>query len=157
MTESHNLMNAVTRFQYDDGSHMPLSNFYKHTIHWRGHDWPTNEHAFQAAKCVPDDPTFNLIWAAKTPGDAKRLGRKCQLRPDWEQVKLAVMRELLELKFPDDGPLTTWLDSTENALLVEGNTWGDRFWGVDTSDWTGENWLGHLLMARRAEIRAVGS
>lgn len=42
--------------------------------------------------------------------------------------------------------------ATDDAELVEGNTWGDRYWGV--VDGVGENRLGKLLMERRAELRA---
>jgi predicted NAD-dependent protein-ADP-ribosyltransferase YbiA (DUF1768 family) len=39
---------------------------------------------------------------------------------------------------------------TGDCELVEGNTWGDKFWGV--CDGEGENHLGKLLMKIRAEL-----
>lgn len=36
------------------------------------------------------------------------------------------------------------------AELIEGNTWGDRIWGV--CDGVGENRLGKILMRVRAEM-----
>lgn len=42
--------------------------------------------------------------------------------------------------------------SVFQAELVESNTWGDRFWGVDHA---GENWLGRVLMETRTQLREV--
>lgn len=39
--------------------------------------------------------------------------------------------------------------NTGDRLLVEGNTWGDTYWG-DTGSTDSENMLGTLLMQRRA-------
>lgn len=44
------------------------------------------------------------------------------------------------------------LAETGDVDLVEGNTWGDTFWGVYNG--RGENWLGVLLMLTREELRA---
>jgi predicted NAD-dependent protein-ADP-ribosyltransferase YbiA (DUF1768 family) len=45
---------------------------------------------------------------------------------------------------------------TGDAQLVEGTYWHDQVWGVDITTGIGRNWLGTLLMARRAELRAGG-
>lgn len=36
--------------------------------------------------------------------------------------------------------------------IVEGNTWGDAFWGVDSRTGEGENHLGQILMQVRSEL-----
>ena len=49
------------------------------------------------------------------------------------------------------------LIATGDAVLIEGNTWGDRFWGMvrnDSGMWVGENWLGRLLTLQRSIIRS---
>ena len=51
-----------------------LSNFYPGPISYKGKDWPTVEHAFQAQKSL-DAGEQELIRAARTPGKAKRMGR----------------------------------------------------------------------------------
>jgi N-glycosidase YbiA len=99
------------------------------------------------------------------PGDAKRMGRRLKLRPDWEEVKLGIMLDLLRLKFrpvilkPRSlGPtlstfqtsLTGRLMATGEAELIEGNDWSDHFWGVCMG--VGENHLGKLLMRVRKEL-----
>ena len=69
------------------------------------------------------------------------------MRSDWEGVKLQVMEDLLVQKFAH-AELKTQLSQTGNALLVEGNYWGDSFWGVDNRK-GGQNHLGKLLMKIR--------
>lgn len=110
------------------------------------------EHAYQAAKCC-DRENAEWVLRAPTSGDAKRRGRQVIMRSDWEEIRLIVMRDLLALKFSAGGGLlSSKLLATHDAFLVEGNNWGDIFWGQYQG--VGQNWLGHLLMARRAEIRA---
>lgn len=135
---------------YQDGVHTPLSNFYVSDTVIDGIKYATVEHYFQAMKTV-DLSQRDGIVNASSPGIAKRLGRTCTLRGDWEAVKLAVMRYALQHKF-DDNEFGQYLLDTGDALLVEGNNWGDRYWGAVNGQ--GQNWLGCLLMARRAELRA---
>jgi predicted NAD-dependent protein-ADP-ribosyltransferase YbiA (DUF1768 family) len=59
------------------------------------------------------------------------------------------MRQVLVRKFSHP-ELRAALLSTGDALLVEGNHWGDIFWGVCRGE--GENWLGRLLMALRGQM-----
>lgn len=137
----------INRFS---GRYRFLSNFCPSPFDFRGAVAPTVEHAFQACK-TESTVAFEKILAADTPTDAKRLGRAVYLRRDWDFVKLGIMRELLALKFANRSRLAELLVATADHALVEGNTWGDTFWGVCGG--RGENWLGHLLMARRAELR----
>lgn len=126
-----------------------LSNFYPSPVTYQGDLYPTVEHAFQAAK-THNPQERDKVRLAPTPTGAKRAGRRVDLRPDWEQVKLQVMASLLTQKFCDP-TLADLLALTGDQELVEGNTWGDRFWGVCKG--TGHNHLGRLLMEVRAELR----
>ncbi len=138
--------------------HLPASNFFVWPIPAPGgRTAPTNEHYFAAAK-TRDRAEQDRILAAPTAGQAKRLGRRVTLRDDWEVVELGVMRRAIEAKFADPfaGP-GAWLVQTSPFELVEGNRWGDDFWGMvrgDDGKWSGQNWLGVLLMARRSELAA---
>lgn len=58
-----------------------LSNFYSQEITYDGIKYPTNEHAFQAAKTL-DLAKRQAIAKLATPGQAKRAGRKVLLRSD---------------------------------------------------------------------------
>ena len=126
-----------------------LSNFYAASIWVDGERYATVEHAYQAAKT--DDPASRrLIREAATPAIAKRLGRCCGLAPDWDSRRLGVMLDLVRKKF-ENPLLRAMLLATEDAVLVEGNTWNDTFWGVCRG--RGENWLGRILMQVREECR----
>lgn len=118
-------------------------------------EFMTGEHAFQALKAL-DEEEFAEILTAPTPGESKRLGRKCTLRADWEAVKLDVMALVVRSKFTLARAEGQNLLKTGDALLTEGTYWGDQVWGVDlrVEGYPGRNWLGTLLMARRAELLA---
>ena len=94
-----------------------------------------------------------IIYHAKTPGEAKRLGHRCNKRNDWEDVKERIMYELVKAKFTFDTDVKAKLLATGNCYLQEGNRWGDTFWGVDLRTGKGENKLGHILMRVREELR----
>lgn len=64
-------------------------------------------------------------------------------------MKLGVMLELVQKKFHPIF-MQNRLLATDNAELVEGNYWGDRFWGVCKGE--GENHLGKILMRVRKEL-----
>jgi len=138
-----------------DGDFASLSNFQilKEHVVWHEFDYPTVEHAYQAAKCK-DSAYRRKIRCAATPGNAKRLGQKAELRSDWEDVKISVMTKLIERKY-SDYELAMKLACTGDAELIEGNWWGDSFWGRVTSKGFkkcvpyGENNLGKILMKRR--------
>ena len=131
-----------------DGENAFLSNFHPSPIRVQGIWFPTVEHAFQAAKTL-NPAERDEIARATTPGRAKRLGRRVTLRRDWESVKVGVMEDLLRRKFDGVGPLRQQLQDTSPAELIEGNTWGDTFWGVCKG--RGQNQLGLLLMKIRDE------
>ena len=138
------------------GDYAFLSNFYPSPIpvlvdetELTFYNAPTVEHYFQYMKTISDEEGHGIL-AATTPGEAKRLGRKSQLRPDWENVKVQVMRDALRLKFSNP-QLKSKLLSTGNEFLVEGNHWNDTFWGV--CEGKGRNMLGFLLMEIREELK----
>lgn len=139
----------ITQFT---GPYRFLSNFYPSPIPWGMEFAPTVEHAFQAAKAI-SGPEASLVIRAATPTLAKRYGRQVTLRLDWDAVKIPVMRSCLAVKFAAGTELAGLLLGTGDELLLEGNTWGDTYWGVDARTNHGHNWLGVLLMARRAELR----
>jgi ribA/ribD-fused uncharacterized protein len=137
---------AVTGFR-----HTAFSNFSPAPVTLDAREYPTVEHAYQAAKTL--DPTEReWVRVARSPGEAKRRGRRVTMRPDWDAVKVEVMRDLLRQKFAS-GERLHELMATGNDLLMEGNNWHDEFWGVCSCPKHGRglNWLGRLLMEIRAE------
>lgn len=141
-------MSEITSFK---GRHRFLSNFWPAKVCLNGVFYPTVEHAYQAAK-FQNPSTRNRIRVASSPGQAKRIARKMPgLCDDWEQVKIAVMKGLLLEKF-SEGSLRRQLLATKDAELIEGNAWGDTFWGVCNG--RGQNHLGRLLMEVRSELES---
>lgn len=131
------------------GRYRFLSNFAPCKVTYDGIEYPSTEHAYQAAKTL--DPSVRRQFRdCEKPNDAKKLGRKVVLRPDWESIKLDVMEELLRQKFsqPD---FKRALLNTGDEELIEGNTWGDTFWGVCKGK--GANHLGKILMKIRKDLR----
>lgn len=124
--------------------------------------WRTSEHAYQAGKATtPGD--FRYIRDAPTAGEAKRRGRQIALRPDWDEIKRVTMLQVVFTKFsfPD---LRDRLVATGPAVLIEGNSWHDDYWGAipdtktpegqlwvcnDGTYLAGRNWLGRILMSVR--------
>ncbi len=138
-------MRKIDRFV---GQYRFLSNFFPSPIEVEGHIYPTVEHAYQAAKTLDENERATIRSCSK-PGEAKRKGRRVTLRCEWEKIKEGVMLELLHLKFRNLA-LREELVSTESAQLIEGNGWGDTYWGV--SGGKGKNRLGCLLMQVRSEV-----
>ena len=126
-----------------------LSNFYSCPVEYDGLTYQNTEAAFQAAKCV--DRNEREKFVSLSPGQAKKLGRKVDLREDWETVKIDVMRDVLKSKFSLNFELREKLIATNDVELIEGNHWNDRFWGVCRG--SGENWLGKILMEERERIK----
>jgi ribA/ribD-fused uncharacterized protein len=145
----------ITSFQVE---YRFLSNFYQHAFHWAGLRWPTAEHAYQLAKTGPDKIKLYYIDFCKlTPGQARRNGRNLPIRPDWNDVRIGIMREIRYCKFKQP-VLAKMLLATEDRLLIEGNAWGDQFWGMTRvhDSYIGANHLGTLLMEVRDAIRPRG-
>ena len=131
------------------GKYRFLSNFYPCSIVYEGIEYPTTEHAYQAAKTLDTERRYH-ISQLETPGQAKRAGKNVKLRDDWEEVKIQVMYEICKLKFTKPN-FAQKLLATGNQELVEGNTWNDTFWGRCKG--RGQNNLGKILMIIRDEIR----
>lgn len=131
------------------GEYSFLSNFYFASVHMDGMLYSTVEHAFQAAKTLCPKERKEIALA-KTPAIAKKLGKGVTLRPDWNDCRLEIMEKLIEEKFKHPH-LKRKLLETGETTLVEGNYWGDVFWGVCRGE--GENHLGKILMRVREKLQ----
>ena len=137
-----------------------LSNFYPADFEWRGEVYPTVEHAFQAAKGYHIADSYlkdmteymQMVRTAPTPTKAKYHGRSVKIDLDsWHAQRVPYMREIIHAKFGQVQGLAGKLINTGAALLVEGNDWGDTFWGRSRVDgkMIGLNVLGAILMEER--------
>jgi len=130
------------------GEYRWLSNFAEAEVEWQGRKYKSTEHAYQAAKTRIVEE-IEYVQQASTPGRARRRGQKVTLRDDWDDVRLSVMKDLLEQKFRIPEYRDLLLD-TGNHHLMEGNNWKDFWWGV--CDGRGLNHLGRLLMDIRESL-----
>ncbi|WXW92709.1 hypothetical protein SEA_ENYGMA_262 [Streptomyces phage Enygma] len=137
------------------GDHYFLSNFYSAPVKLGNLTFKTNEAAFQAAKYKVMKGTqqeqyayIAAILQCGTPGETKKLGKRVDIDLDkWEQIKVRCMREIVRAKFDQNEELKIKLMATGAGLLVEGNDWGDTFWG--RCNGKGGNVLGSILMELR--------
>jgi ribA/ribD-fused uncharacterized protein len=132
-----------------DGEYQFLSNFYACSVVYEGHVYPSSEHAYQAAKTLNQKARYVFTFPFMTAGMSKHLGQALELRPNWDKIKLAQMASILEAKFDNDD-LRKALIATGDAELIEGNAWGDTYWGVCNGK--GNNFLGKLLMELRKKL-----
>lgn len=131
-----------------------LSNFYvsRHVL-FRNDYYKASEHAYQSAKATTEEDRLEIM-NAKTARDARKLGKIIEIVDNWDDIKISVMYEVLHSKFSEES-LKEALLATGDKHLVEGNTWGDRFWGCEEVDGVliGKNNLGVILMLLRDEFR----
>lgn len=127
-----------------------LSNFFPAPVVYRNVLYSTVEHAYQASKTVYLNER-ELIRKCSTASSAKMAGKSVTLRANWELIKLEVMLHLLRQKFAIP-VLRDRLINTGEQEIIEGNWWGDTYWGVCRGN--GQNNLGKLLMKVRAEVGA---
>lgn len=128
-----------------------LSNFFLCNITIGGITYGSAEAAFQAQKVLDDEEKKRFIDI--TPLQAKRLGKKVELRKDWEEVKVNIMKEVVRCKFFQNLNLAEKLLQTGDAELIEGNKWRDYFWGMCNGK--GKNNLGKILMEVREEVKKL--
>jgi hypothetical protein len=135
----------IDRFR---GKYFFLSNMFNMNITMGGKEYTCTEAVFQSFKTKDMDERAK--FAGLSGKEAKRLGRSVSLRPDWDKIKVEVMKWVIHQKFQNP-ELRQLLIDTGDEELVEGNTWGDTFWGVCNG--YGKNMLGKILMEERESIR----
>ena len=130
-----------------------LSNFYSCFVTYKGITYQSSEAAFHAQKTL--DIHEQVKFTLMNPSQSKKAGRSLQLRDDWEEVKYQIMYDIVLQKFVQNEWIQQKLLATDDAELIEGNWWGDTYWGVCKG--VGENNLGKILMDVREYLRSVQS
>jgi len=136
-------------------------------ITYEGKEYPTPEHLYQARKFIyPGAPAVNekhaeAIRVASTSCKAKvlasaptrktRSAKGLAINPQWDEIKLQVMREVIELKFRAN-PYCHWTLMSTHPFDLEERPPSDSFWGVG-ADGSGKNHLGKLLVELREKLR----
>lgn len=144
-------MTKITSFS---GPWRWLSNFYPCVCVYEGDVYPSSEHAYQAAKFPKGHEARKTIASLATPGATKKFAKTFAhaQSKDFHERKQQVMLDVLRSKFLMNRDLQDKLLATVNpeVELIEGNTWGDTYWGVCNGQ--GENHLGKLLMRVRGGL-----
>jgi ribA/ribD-fused uncharacterized protein len=131
------------------GEYRFLSNFELGDVIYEGIKYPSSENAYQAAKSL--DLEIRNQFVNISPNESKKLGRKIDVREDWEEVKYGIMYQIVLDKFSRNYELGDLLIETGDKYLEETNHWKDKVWGV--CDGVGKNWLGKILMDVRTQIK----
>ncbi|MFO0703204.1 MAG: NADAR family protein [Patescibacteria group bacterium] len=129
-----------------------LSNWSAHTVTIWGKTFPTAEHAFQSAKFDPNTSEYLDILNAKSPWSAFQLARQNQakVRPDWREVRLKIMEEILSAKAQEHEDVRMLLKKSGNRNIIENHP-VDEFWGIG-KDGKGQNNMGKIWMKVRAHL-----
>lgn len=135
-----------------EGEYSCFSNFYPRTVLYQGKRYKTKEHAFQCQKAT-NQKDFDYIFDATTPYQAKKRARIIKKKGNWEESKRWIMHDIVFAFFKEWSDLRKILLNTDNQELIEGNDWGDKYWGIYNG--VGENWLGKILMLVRDELKGV--
>lgn len=141
---------AITSFR---GSNMYLSNLSGAIVNYGGLTYGSSEAAFQAQKCK--DPNLRVLFTAMGPMESKKYGRaKVQLRPDWEDIKVRVMYEVIYAKFTQNEGLKARLIATGDEVLEERLLHAGGFWDMNLKG-EGGNVTGKILMSVRNAIKKI--
>ena len=126
-------------------------------INVNGFEIRTVEALYQACR-FPNNPDIQKqIIDQKSPMAAKMVSKKYRMasRPDWEIIKVDVMRWCIKLKlYQNWQTLKMLFKETGNLPIVE-ESYKDTFWGakpINERELVGINALGRLLMQLREEF-----
>lgn len=134
-----------------------------------GLTYPTAEHWMMAekARLFKDEDAFQAVLKSKTPGEAKKIGRRVRHFDDalWKANGYRMVIEGSIHKFRQNRAMGEYLINTGNRVLVEASP-VDEIWGVGlTKDsdqvlnpetWRGLNLLGFALMEARDYLNENG-
>lgn len=131
-----------------------FDNFAPFQVEWRGRQYPTSEHAYQAAHFIDTAPDLaETIRTCPSPRLASDFANEhvSQEDPDWKLKKLLFMEEIVRCKLEQHDYIRDTLVASGDKYIVEMND-NDSFWGWGR-DHEGKNHLGNIWMKLRDEIR----
>lgn len=134
----------------------PLDQFAAIQIDYLGRRMPTGEHAYHYTKFVDHSDIAEEIVDARSPHDALHLAHANlpYVRPDWDDIKVGVMRTICELKLRQNPYVERKLRQTGDFIIVEDSP--DKFWGRGPGPkYDGRNELGNIWMNLRTKLLEV--
>ncbi len=119
---------------------------------WKGLRFDTSEAAYHWEKFTESPYIQDEILNAISAHEAYKVAEKHKhlRRPDWDSIKVDVMRKILLAKVNQHEYVRRKLITTGNRELIE-NSWRDDFWGWGPNR-DGKNQLGKLWMEIRQGI-----
>jgi len=130
--------------------YQPFDNWSAHRVKLWGREFATVEHGYHwrkfsetapdVAELVLEAPSAWATWQISREHAKKR-------RPDWDEVKIGIMRELLVAKLEQNEDVRERLAASAHKTIIEDSPW-DSFWGLGPKG-DGENMMGRLWMELR--------
>lgn len=154
LDNNHHGLDTDTHVFFYEQEFYVLSNFSSFSLVWEGEYFATSEHAYHWAKFKDNEPEIaKAIKSTPSAHDAFKLARLLgdRKRPDWEDVKIDIMRLILLAKARQHDYVYKKLIETGDRILVE-NSWRDSEWGWGPNK-DGKNLLGKLWMEVRTTLR----
>ena len=143
-----------------------LSQWFPRTFTVDGVHYLTAEHWMMAekARLFRDEEALARVLVAKTPAEAKKIGREVRDYDDvaWGKTRLEAVVRGNVAKFGAHDDLRAFLLATKQRVIVEASP-RDRIWGIGMgasnpdarlpARWRGRNLLGFALMEARERLR----
>lgn len=154
--QTHKLDTSEQVFFYEQDFYV-LSNFSAFTLLWQGERYDTAEAAYHVEKFPSSTGIRGSIQRAASAHEAFKIAQECKAhrRPDWDEVKVDIMFNILLAKARQHEYVRRKLLDTGERELIE-DSWRDDFWGWGPNK-DGQNMLGKLWMKVRTKLRAENS
>jgi ribA/ribD-fused uncharacterized protein len=126
-----------------------FSTFTMHRVFIDNINYPTSEAAIQAAKNPYNKDYVQKQQHARTPLISKNLGRKTEIREDWDKICDKIIYKITKCKFDQHNDIKENLLNTGLRPIIQ-HSKGDSYWG-DGGDGTGQNRMGKILSVLREQ------
>lgn len=150
---NHKLDTDKQVFFYEQDFYV-LSNFSSFSLKWKGLRFDTSEAAYHWEKFAATAPFIaEKILLAISAHEAFKIAEanKHLRRPNWDDIKVEIMRDILRAKVEQHEYVRRKLIETGDRELIE-DSWRDDFWGWGPNK-DGKNMLGKLWMYIREELK----
>jgi ribA/ribD-fused uncharacterized protein len=115
--------------QVQTNIYVAMSNFASFKLYWRGISFYTSEVAYHWEKFPHDTLVQDALLSTRSSHDAFKVAERHKelVRPDWKDVRVGIMRDILTAKADQHEYVRRKLLETGDRQLVE-NSWRDDFW-----------------------------
>lgn len=149
---NHKLDTDTQVFFYEQDFYV-FSNFASFKLFWASREFYTSEVAYHWEKFRGASIAQDIV-TSQTSSHASfkaAIELKDQVREDWYDVRVDIMRDILRAKTAQHEYVERKLLATGDREMIE-DSWRDDFWGWGENR-DGQNMLGKLWMEIRDEVR----